>query len=703
MVLTRVRYSARSLSRDPFFSLVAMAVLAIGIATNTAMFSVIDQILLNPLPYRDSSTIVMVWETNPALGEPAGSHVPVAWYNFAEWGMQRDAFQGLEAFEMADYNVTGLSSPEHVTSARATSGFFQLLGINAIHGRTFTPDDSKSGSSPVAIVSAAFEIAHFVQGAVGHKILLNGAPYTIVGGLPADFRLPAFFQGAYVYRPDVWLAMQPPTSPESLRVLRLFVFGRLNSNISIAQARSQMVTIAKRLEQAAPDLNKGYSANVVSLRAENTDPDIEHGLYILWAAALAVLLLGCANLSGLMLIRAVSKQKTLAIMRALGAPKQILIAEILLEGVLLSVVALGLAVLVAHFEIAGIRILRPGEISGIDQLRFNVKSFFFAAAALIFCALFFAALPALLSTRRPLNGKLKTSEQGSTGKAGFIFRRVLVCGEIGLALALSISAVLFLRSFKKLLEVDPGFRSENVLTGHVTLPKSRYPNAGDRQQFCEQLLSKVREFPMVRSASLADNFPLYSIHYTFFEIEGRPSAHPDSPQNADYANVTPDFFLTLGTPLRKGRFLAASDLKEGAEKVVLVNESLAAKYWPNKNPIDGHIRLIQPHNNSAEWLRIVGIVGDFRQFNIDTPARPEMFFPSSQYSDMTIALRSSGSSDMDAKAFKKILTNIDEELPMSDVQTLGQLVDHSIAQRRFNTMLLAVFATIGIFLALLGV
>ena len=704
MRLMGIRYSLRSLARDPAFACVTILVLSLGIAINTIIFSVIDQFVLNPLPYKDPSHLLMIWESNPSLGEPAGSRVPAAWSNFAEWRNQSKSFQAIEAFEPASYNLTGRSEPEHVTAARATGGYFQMLGTNAERGRTFTPEDSRPRAVPVAIITNTFEEAHFAdKDALGQKLILDGVPYIIVGVLPKNFHLPLLLRGSYEYKPAVWVPIPELTSADRSKYRRLFVSARLKHNASLTQARTEMLAIAKRLQQADPELNENYSTNLVPLEIENADPDFERALYILWAGGLGVLLLGCANLAGLMSVRAISKQRDLAIMKALGAPTSALIANVLTEGILLAIAAFLLAVLASYAGVRWIDTAKPGDLAGAERLGLNIKALLFAGCTFICCIVVFALLPAWLSTRQPLNAALKSARMAPGKDIGVIIRRALLSGEVAVALALAIGAMLLVRSFTKLLDVDPGFRAENVLTARIVLAPPYYTGNDARRRFCDELLNNLREEPMTESASLVDNFPLSSIRYTFFEIEGRPLPQSATPLTADYANVTSDFFRTIGTPLRRGRLFVPEDMQEGAEQVVIVNETMASKFWPNHDAVDTHLRVVLPHRPPEPWRRVIGVVGDFRQFNIDTPPRPEMFWPARQFSDLTLVVRTKENTGATLREVRQAVANIDKQQPISDIQTLQQMVDHSIAQRRFNTYLLGVFAGLSIILAMLGV
>jgi putative ABC transport system permease protein len=707
MWLVRLRYSLRSLARDPVFVSVVVLVLSLGIAANTTIFAVIDQIVLNPLPYRDPDRLVMVWEANPSMGDLAGSRVPAAWSNFAAWRDQNHAFTAIEAFETAGYNLTGLGAPEHLLGARASGGFFQMLGTGAKRGRVLAPDDARPGAPPVVVVTDAFANSYFAgRDPVGQKILLNGIPRIVIGVLPWDFHLPAFFEGSNEYKPDLWTPLAPVTSadpPEAAKWRRLLVFARLKNGMPLAQARAEMSTLAVRLAQADPDLNRGYGINIVPLKIENADADLGRALYILWTAAFVVLLLGCVNLAGLMLVRAINRQKDLAIMGALGAPRSVLVANILTESSVLALVSATLAVAGSYAGIHVIRALQPGDIFGMNRVAMNWRSLLFAGVAFVVSVLLFGLLPAWLGARSSFSSALKRAAGTGSNRAGSMLRRILVTGEVFVALVLAIGATLLARSFQQILAVDPGYRPENVLTARIALAPPRYATPDDQRHFCQLLLDRVRQLPGVKTASLVDNFPLYAIHYASFEIDGRPLADTSDAPVADYASVSSEFFESMGTPLRTGRLFTPADMQDHALGVAILNETLARKFWPNQDPVGGHIRLVFPHHAPGPWQLVVGVVRDFRQFNIETPARPEMFWPAREFPEMTVVLRTTSDPAAAGTALQKAVAEIDKDQPLSDVQTFAHIVAHSISQRRFNMLLLSGFAGLSILLALVGV
>jgi len=705
MWLLRLRYSLRSLARDPAFVFIVILVFSLGIAANTILLTVIDQIVLHPLPYRDPDGLVMIWEANPSLGEPQASRGRVAWNNFRQWQTQTDVFDAIEAHEWAEYNLTGRGNPEHLIAARASTGFFRMLGVPAQQGRTFLPEDA--GSNSVVLITAAFARNHFPRkNPLGEKLLLNGVPHTIIGVLPGSFHLMTIFEGAYEYKPEIWVPLPPVTAadpPTETLVRRFLVSARLKHGVTLAQARGEMVALATRLAQSDPGLNTGYSVNLVPLKVENADPDLGRALYILWAAAFTVLLLGCLNGSGLMLVRFINRQRDLAIMDALGAPRRVLIANVLTESLMLAAVSATLAWGACYAGLALIRALQPASIYGASRLHLDMRSFVASGLISLLCVSLLGVLPAWIYSRRTFKSSLRQSASFGSARWGSLVRRVLVSTEIAITLVLGIGAMLLTRSFQRMLEVDPGFRAQNVVTGRIALVPPRYATDDDREHFSERLLDRVRQLPGVQMASLADNFPLYAIHYNWFEIEGQAIAKPGSAPSADYAAVTSDFFQTMGTPLRSGRLFTAADMQNGATQVAILNELLARKYWPNQDPIGAHIRMIPPHRDPGPWRVVVGVVGDYHQFNIETPPRPQMFWPARQFSDMTIVARTVNDPAATLAALPKVVAEIDKDQPLADPQTLQYMVDHSISQHRFNMLLLNGLAGLGMVLALAGV
>jgi putative ABC transport system permease protein len=699
-------YAARTLVREPAFSLIVILVLALGIGANTTIFSVIDQILLNSLPYRDPAGLVILWESNPNQPQPAGSHIPTARDNFDSWKKESNSFEAMEAYQQASYNLTGLRNPERLDVARSTAGFFPLLGVQPGLGRTFLPEDESPGRNHVALISHAFFTNHF-QGAdpLGRTLLLNGAPYTVIGVLPRHFHLPNIFQGLFEYKPDVWIPLSPISvndPPLTSKRRNLLVYARLKKNTSLSQAGAEMKSLAGRRAKDDPTLNSGYSINVFPLDFENTDPGLRRALYLLWIAVALVLLLVCTNLAGLMLLRGATQQRTIAIMTALGARRDDIVRTVAAPGLILVLLGAVLGVLAAYGGIRLVVALKPGDMHAVERIALDAHGLVFSILTFAGIVSLVALLPAWLTSRGDLNIALKRGPGlRITAKPRSLNRSILVSAEVAIALILAIGSTLLVRSFQRLLHVNPGFESRHILTAHLSLPLPRYSRSEDQARFCDRLVQGLRSLPQVEMASLIDNMPLYAIHYAPFEIEGRPSSQPGDAPTADYANLTPNFFRTMGVPLRSGRLFTDSDVQDNAGKVVIVNETLAHKLWPHQDPVGSHIRSLD--GASGPWATVVGVVGDFVQFNVDAPPRPELFWPSNRMRDMSVVVKTTGDPSSVSQAMKEAVWEVDKDQPVSDVQTVEHILQRSSSQARFNMWFLTIFAALGVLLALVGV
>jgi len=701
-----LRYSVRALLREPTFALIVILVLALGIGATTTIFTVIDQVLLSALPYREADRLVMIWESNPAQPEPAGSHIPTARPNLDRWRRDNQSFAQIEAYRLGGFNLTGLPIPEHVDSAVSTSGLLSMFGVHPLLGRTFLAEDETSGGNHVVILSHQFFATHFVgKDPLGQTLLLDGVPYVVIGVLPKEFHLPNIMRGLFEYKPDVWVPIPPVKAsdlPTASKRRALVVYARLRAEVSLAQAQGQMKDVAARLAKEDPSLNSGYSVNVFPLEFENTAPDLKRALYILWAAVGLVLLLACMNVASLMVVRSSAQRKDIAIMAALGARRSDVLGPVFVQGLILSLIGGGLGAVAVYGGLKAVAVLKPAQIHSVERLALNGHAVLFIGLAVLIVSSLVGLVPAWLTSRGDLAGTLKQSRGAPiSGKAGSWSRSGLVVAEVAIALTLAIGATLLVRSFQRLLRVDPGFGAQQVLTAHLVLPQPRYGDPTAQVQFTNRLLDNLRALPRVESASMIDNLPLYAIRYTSFEIEGRPVANPGDAPMADYANLTPAFFETMGIHMRSGRAFTREDAEPNAAKVVIINEALARKLWPNEDPVGKHIRSLTPGNEA--WATVVGVVGDFAQFRVGAPARPEVFWPARQFTNMSVAIRTTGDSSTMSTALQKAIWQIDKDQPVSDIQTLEDIFGYSTSQARFNMVALTTFAGVGILLALIGV
>jgi putative ABC transport system permease protein len=699
-------YSLRALLRAPTFTITVVLVLALGVAVNTTIFAVVDQVLLKPFPYEAPNQLFMIWESNPALGGISANRLPATSLNFDAWRSQNHSFKAMEAFQIhTAYNLTGLKEPENLKAARATPGLFQMLGVNATWGRTFLPEDSIPGANPTVIVTHAFAQRHFGHSSpVGRILLLDDVPFTLIGVLPNEFHLPALYEGIAEYKPDVWVplpALSVSDPPQLAKRHRLIVCGRLQGGVSLSQARSDMAAIADRLGKINPELNRGYGINVFPLDVENTDPDLRNELRVALLSGILVLLLACTNLAGLMLVRIASRRKISAIMAALGASRWRLIAPILAESVLLALAASVLAYLVSYAGVHWIVTLKPNDIHAPERLTVNWTSFTFNICVSMLTVLIFGGIPAWLTARSNLSDVLKSgSTVPSKRPVGRIF---LVCGQVATALVLSIAAVLLVRSFQHLRQVDPGFRTRQVLTAHLVLPQKRYSNLSDRARFCRQLRDKLQLIPGVESVALVDNMPLYAIQYSAFEVEGKAIPDRNAAPSADHARVSPNFFQTMNVVLRRGRHFSDEDADTSPPNVAIINETVARQLWQNQDPIGRHIREMPFNGPPGPWQTVIGVVGDFRQFNIETPARPEVFWPAKDFTSMTVAVRTGTNNPSTlSSSLQQAVWAVDRDQPISDVQTVEEMIRDFSSQRQFNMFVLTGFSFFSVVLAVVG-
>ena len=701
-----LRYSLETLRRSPAFAIAAIVVLTLGIAANTIIFTLVDELLLNPFPYRQPDKLVMIWEANPARGGIAATRAPVAWANFHTWQAQNHAFEAMEAYEIfLGYNLTGRAAPEHVTAARATPGFFTMIGVNAAQGRTFLAGDDTPNGNPTVLLTYSFARKQFGDiNPVNQRLLLDGAPYTITGVLPKQFHLPAFFEGVSEYKPDIWLplpAVSATDPPDLAKRRRLVVWGRLKPDVSLAQARDDMKAVASHRRQEDPELNQGYDINVFPLDIENTQPDFRNDLRVFSLAALVILLLACTTIAGLMLTRATNRRKSLGIMTALGASRWSVISPILGESIILATLSGLSALLLSYGGIHLITSLKPSDIHGPERLALNIHAFLFTACISALTLLIFGLVPAWLVTRGNLSDSLKLTQTSLLG--GSLTRNILLCIQVAAALSLTIAATLLIRSFQHVLEIDPGFRTVHVLTAHLSLPPQHYRTADDRTRFCRQLLENLRSLAGIEAAALVDYLPLTAIRVTPFEIESRPTPQHNQAPYVDFANVTPGFFDAMGITLEKGRFFTEQDAEADPTNVAIINEALARQFWPGADPLGSHIRRLFPSRPPGPWQTVVGVVHDFRQFNPETPARSELLSPTKNLSDMTTVVRTATTNPLSvASSLQQAVWNLDHDQPLSDVQSLDEIVTSYNSQRRFNMLAVSAFAAFSIVLTIVA-
>jgi putative ABC transport system permease protein len=691
-----VRYGFRMLLKSPAFTLVAVAALALGIGANTAIFSVVNGVLIRPLPYKDVDRILTVWEQDTKTGKKEDGASPA---NFLDWREQNQVFERLATAEPYGHTLTGSNEPERFRSWLVSEGFFEILKVQPLYGRTFLPEEHQAGNSRVVIMGASLWRQRFGAdpGLVGQSLMLNGQPHTVVGIMPSEFEFPS---GRVMWAPMVFR-----DSYKQDRGSAYFkVIGRLKDGITREQARQEMAAIQSRLAEQYPQDIKERSVVIVPL-AEQMRAQSRPALLLLLGAAGFVLLIACANVANLLLARGAERQKEFAIRSALGAARARLIRQLITESVALALMGGLSGMLLARWGVDLVLAVSPGNLPRNTEIGFDGRVLFFALAMSALTALVFGLAPAIQFSKPDLQQALKEGGRAAAdSSARHRLRNALVVSEIALALTLLVGAGLLIRSFARLLQVDPGFAADKAVSLEVHVwGSSRTPQ--QRAAFFEQTIDRISALPGVQSAGAVSALPFHdnSIDITgTFTIEGQPQPLPGQEPSAFLTAATTDYFTAMGIPLRRGRLSTRFD-REGAQPVVLISETLARRFFPDEDPVGKKIRL--GFVGEPRTREIIGIVGDARHEGLDSDPRAEIFLPHLQepYGSMTYIVRTSGDPSLLLQAVKNEVWAVNKNLPFSSVATIDDLVSRSLGERRFNLLLLGSFAAIALTLASVGI
>ncbi len=680
-----VRYAVRTLSKSPAFLVTVLVILTLGIGANTAIFSVINAVLLRPLPYRDAGRLVVLWDHKQKEGL---TQMPTSHRNFLFWREQCQAFEHLTAAQSRRFYVTGTDQPRHIRAVAASASLFSLLGTAPLLGRGFLPEEERAGQDRVVVLSHAFwrESLGGAADVVGKTLSLDGASYTVVGVMPPGFWFP-FLRPVPFWVP---LVLQPG---DAGRVTR--GFARLKEGITLEQTNAEMAVLAQRLEQMDPKGNAGYTT-VVSRLLDDAIKGNRRVLWLLLGAAGFVLLIACSNAAGLFLARATFRQREFAVRIALGASRARVVRQMLTESLLLSVAAGLASLLVAFYLLKGLLHLCPAEIPRIGETRIDTSVLIFTLGLSVLTGLASGAIPAWKVSEVHLARTLKEGlRQFGTGLRWQRFRGGLVISQIAIALILLTGAGLLIRSLMALQQVDLGFRPENVLTVHIELPKMKYPESNHCQAFFEALVQQVRTLPGVRAAALATvGLGLGSRGgYVPVQIDDRPAGGPDDTRLVRHMDVGSGFFEVLGSRVLKGRTFTDQDVQAGM-KVAVIDENLARTYFPDTEPIGHKIR----------QATIVGVVSTLRDFETLTPAHDTFFTPVSdfyfQISDLVV--RTQGDPMRLAGAIRAAVSALDKDQTISEMRTLETILSGMLSPRRLSMILLALFAGLALLLAGVG-
>jgi putative ABC transport system permease protein len=697
MLMRDIRYSLRMLWRRPGFTAVAVVTLALGIGANTAIFSVVNSVLLAPLPYEDPDRLVMVWERQVISNT---NQQPVSWLNFEDWKGQNKVFEQLAASRSATFNLTRGEKTERVTGARVTNNLYSLLRVRPILGRDFLEAEGRPGAAAVTLVSHG--LWQRLYGAdpklVGQAIQVDGSPYTVIGVLPPGLSFPTADT-------DVVVPLIPSTGEQVRANHFIRVLGRLRAGVSLAEARAEMDTIGARLEQQYPATNAGWRVELIPLY-EQLVGKARPALLVLLGAVGCILLIACANVANLLLGRAVGREMELAVRTALGASRLRLIRQLLTESVLLSLCGGLLGLLLAVWGVPVLTRLGAGSIPRAGEIGISYRVLGFTVLVSLFTGVVFGIVPALQSSSGRLTSSLKEGRRGST--SGLMHKRVLgllVVSEVALALVLLVGAGLMIRSFESVRRVSPGYDPRGILTVGVGLSPIKYPGLQQQAAFYQEFIDRVETLPGVVSVAGVSRAPVAAVvSSTDFTIQGMP-VEPGHEPDADYRVISPRYFQTMGIPILGGREFTARDTKD-APDAVIVNKALAERYWPGADPLG---RRIQLSAETTRWREVVGVVGNEKLSGLDKETAPAIYVPLTQNSfpgalrSLFLVVRAQGEPTSLAPGVQKELRSMDEEQAVFQVRLLEEVIYDSLAQRRFNSLLLVIFAALAGLLASVGI
>jgi putative ABC transport system permease protein len=683
-----MRFGLRMLLKHPGFTLIAVLTLALGIGANTAIFSVVNAVIIRPLPYPEPDRLVILDEVPPGGGQFA-----IAPGNFVDWRDQNGSFVGMAAFQRMSLNLTGHGEAELLPGLRLSANSFALLGIKPARGRDFLPEEDQTGYNRVVILSYGLWRRRFGRepDLVGKMLTLNGNSYTVIGVMPPDFR---FFEGIEVWTP-LALTSRERTSHD------LNAFARLKTNVSLEQARAEMGAIAGRLAAQYPRSNDDWGIRLTPLRDKVVGP-IQPVLLALLGAVAFVLLIACANVANLLLARSAVRQREVAIRAALGASRRRVIRQLLTESLLLGVVGGVIGLLLAVWGVNFLRVLTPASL-GAETVAIDGRALGFTAIVSLLTSVLFGLAPAVQAASPNLSESLKEGgRSGIEGRGRNRTRSLLVIAEIALSLALLINAGLVIKSFIRLLQVDPGFESEGLLTMQLSLPNAKYPERSSQAAFFQQLTEKITALPGVASAGAASTLPFRIDEVQEFIIGGRPPITPGKEPSANYYAVSDDYFRAMEIPLLKGRAFTERDTKD-APRVAIISESLARRHFPDEDPIGKRMDISK--GGFGTWREIVGVVGDVKHYGLDSQTTVQIYEPYLQvtYPSMNLTVRTTGDPREIAAAIRSQVAAMDKDQPVANIRTMDRIVSDSVGRQRFAALLLALFAGVALILAAVGI
>jgi predicted permease len=694
-----LRYGLRMLAKNPGFTVVAVVALALGIGANSAIFSVVNTVLLRPLPYKEPDRLVMVWEDASRHGYPRDT--PAA-ANYMDWREQNQVFEGMAALADQSFNLTGVGEPERIDGRRASASLFPLLGVEPLLGRAFTPEEDQPGANRVVIMSHGLWQRRFGSdpNITGKTLTLNGESYMVVGVMPSHFQFPS-------REVDLWVPLAL-TSQEATNRGRhyLQVIARMKTGVTYEQAQAEMTTIAARLSQQYPDQNTDLGATVTPLH-EHVAGDIKPALLVLLGAVGFVLLIACANVANLLLARAAVRQKEIAVRVALGASRLRLIQQFLTESVLLALVGGIVGLLLSVWGVNLLKTFIPPNISQAKAITIDAKVLIFTLLVSLLTGLIFGLAPATQASNFNLNETLKEGGRDSVaGSRGNRIRSLLVVAEVAVSLILLVGAGLLINSFLRLRSVDPGFSTGNLLTMSIVLPQQKYAEHGQRSAFYTELVNRIEALPGVRSAAVTNWIPLVRQGDSIgFSIEGRPDPVGKRPTVVTRV-VHPHYFRTMGIQFLLGREFSEQD-RVDAPAVAVISETMARRYWPGEDPLGKRFTPGNPTSTDPDdWLTVIGVVKDVRQFELVADPKPQMYLSYVQagfFAPRNLIVSTNVEPLSLAATVRQAVWAIDKDQPVSNISTMEDVLSESIARQRFSMLLLGIFAALALVLAAVGI
>jgi putative ABC transport system permease protein len=703
-----VQYGIRMLVKNPGFTVVSVLALALGIGANTAIFSVVNAVLLRPLPYRDPDRLVFVLRTQPPI-----MRGPISRPDFFEWQTQQKVFQEIAAYYTESYNLTGVEEAERIAGVRVTESFFSLFGIAPAHGRFFLPaeaqaGDNSSGGGRVAVISYGMWQREFGADPqlVGRTISLNGEAYTVVGVAPPGFGFPR--------RSEIWTPAILGEAKTERGSNYLLVIGRLKDGVTVSQAQAQMNQVASVLAQQYPENDTNLSVTISPLLDEQVR-SIRSVLLILLGAVAFVLLIACANVANLLLARATSRQKEIAVRTALGATRSRIIRQLLTESVLLALLGGILGVLLSMWGIKLLVALAPANIPRVGEIGLDQWVLGFTLLISVLTGIIFGLAPALQVSTTNLNEVLKEGTRGAATSSPHrsLLRRSLVVVEIALSLVLLVSAGLLIESIRRLTDVNPGFNTQNLLTANVSFPRRKPSSTSNNTEtaeaeqvqeasnFLKEAQNRISSLPGVQAVGAINDLPVSgqgSVNGDF-NIEGRPKYRSGEAPVAEFRLITSDYFRAIGIPLLKGRNFTEADGLH-AQVPIMINETLARRFFPGEDPLGKRLLVLdeKPHE-------IIGVVGDARQWGLEKPPDPEVYFSYAQMafgSGTTLVARTNVEPGSLSEGLRRAVRDVNPDAPVYSIKTMTQVLADSTAQRRFNTILMTSFAAVALLMAAIG-